>query len=165
MPKNKIRKKPKKTKICLCYIWSWGSFAKSMYSRWWPVLQEMLIYIQFILHELNQIPSQNVPFPEICDWWHQCCLLCSQHIKGQRKHIGFGSVHCKYQNNKLLYTDFYNLKEFCVCYCKNMKKEKNGEKVNWLKVKWIRVTKSNLKSIHCKLWIWRKQIYWNISFR
>jgi hypothetical protein len=51
------------------------------------------------------------------------------------------------------YTDFYNLKEFCVCYCKNMKKETNGEKVNWLKVKWIRVTKSNLKSIYCKLWI------------
>ena len=27
-----------------------------------------------------------------------------------------------------------------------MKKETNGEKVNWLKVKWIRVSKSNLKS-------------------
>jgi hypothetical protein len=28
-----------------------------------------------------------------------------------------------------------------------MKKGSNGEKVNWLKVKWIRVTKSNWKSI------------------
>jgi hypothetical protein len=33
------------------------------------------------------------------------------------------------------YTDFYNLKDFFVCYCKNMKKGPNGEKVNWLKVK------------------------------
>jgi len=49
------------------------------------------------------------------------------------------------------YTDFYNLKEFCVCYCKNMKKGTNGEKVNWLKVKWIRVTKSNLKSIFIEI--------------
>ena len=70
-----------------------------------------------------------------------------------------GHSHSNGKKNKSVlvvpvkYTDFYNLKEFCVCYCKNMKKEKNGEKVNWLKVKWIRVTKSNLKSIHCKLWI------------
>jgi hypothetical protein len=33
-----------------------------------------------------------------------------------------------------------------VCYCKNMKKGPNGEKVNWLKVKWIRVTKESGKT-------------------
>ena len=45
------------------------------------------------------------------------------------------------------YKDFYDLKSYSKTYCKNMKKGTKNEKVNWMKVKWIRVSKSNVTSI------------------
>ena len=47
----------------------------------------------------------------------------------------------------LNHKDFYDLKGLRKTICRNMKTTTEGERVNWLKVKWVRVTKESPESI------------------